>query len=462
MKYRLPSLAFLFLLSIDAFCQLNIPAISWQKCIGGTATEAGYSIQQTDDGGYIMLGNAESTDGDIINHPTGDSLWIAKLSPDRNITWQTFVGEAIYYGGATLNRNIEQTVDGGYIVSGRTVTKLFASGAVDWQTPINTQLVHPSTDGGYIAVVSNNYRPNVTTVTKLNPAGATEWIDTFGVGGGMVANAVAQLQDGSYIVGGVGNQDPGPPSVCYVHIANNGSVLASPGNEGRGQIVSVTPTSDGGYVRLLTRHAYIVGIDKYGVSGNIEWSKQYAFPNSTVNHISQLSDSSFIVSGSLLPSSAAILFRVSKTGDSLWLKDFGGSANDAFNSVCPTNDGGFIAIGSTYSNDGDVSGNHGSSDIWLAKFGQFAADIEKIMPNTNIEIYPNPTTGDFTLETGAENKGYFYLYTLLGQLVASYPITEVKTEIHMVQDIMPGVYIGQFKPFDGSADTKVRIIYQNQ
>ena len=32
------------------------PAIEWQKCLGGTANEVGYSIQPTTDGGYIGVG----------------------------------------------------------------------------------------------------------------------------------------------------------------------------------------------------------------------------------------------------------------------------------------------------------------------------------------------------------------------------------------------------------------------
>ena len=51
-----------------------------------------------------------------------------------------------------------------------------------------------------------------------------------------------------------------------------------------------------------------------------------------------------------------------------WQKCFGGSSDDnAMVSVQQTSDGGYIMTGSTFSNDGDLSGNHGGVDCWVAK-----------------------------------------------------------------------------------------------
>ncbi|WP_353083770.1 T9SS type A sorting domain-containing protein, partial [Flavobacterium sp.] len=51
----------------------------------------------------------------------------------------------------------------------------------------------------------------------------------------------------------------------------------------------------------------------------------------------------------------------------LWQKCLGGVANDYGSSIKQTIDGGYILMGSTSSSNGDVSGNHGGSDIWVAK-----------------------------------------------------------------------------------------------
>lgn len=42
---------------------------------------------------------------------------------------------------------------------------------------------------------------------------------------------------------------------------------------------------------------------------------------------------------------------------------YGGSEGDYLSSVVATNDGDYIAVGATYSNNGDVSGVHGDSDL---------------------------------------------------------------------------------------------------
>ena len=51
----------------------------------------------------------------------------------------------------------------------------------------------------------------------------------------------------------------------------------------------------------------------------------------------------------------------------VWQKCLGGSGDDRAYSIQQTSDGGFIVAGFTWSNDGDVSGNHGQIDYWVAK-----------------------------------------------------------------------------------------------
>jgi len=46
---------------------------------------------------------------------------------------------------------------------------------------------------------------------------------------------------------------------------------------------------------------------------------------------------------------------------------FGGSEAEAANSIQSTADGGYILAGYTFSNDGQVSGNHGKQDAWVIK-----------------------------------------------------------------------------------------------
>ena len=51
----------------------------------------------------------------------------------------------------------------------------------------------------------------------------------------------------------------------------------------------------------------------------------------------------------------------------LWSRCYGGSGSESGYSIRQTSDGGFVVAGYTSSNDGDVSGNHGANDYWIIK-----------------------------------------------------------------------------------------------
>lgn len=66
-------------------------------------------------------------------------------------------------------------------------------------------------------------------------------------------------------------------------------------------------------------------------------------------------------------SSDAWVVKLSLSGDILWQRSLGGNGTDVFKTVTATDDGNFICVGTTRSNDGDVSGLHGGTDIWMVK-----------------------------------------------------------------------------------------------
>ena len=50
-----------------------------------------------------------------------------------------------------------------------------------------------------------------------------------------------------------------------------------------------------------------------------------------------------------------------------WQRTFGGTLNDVPAFSFKTNDNGFITVTETSSNNGDITGFHGGSDIWITK-----------------------------------------------------------------------------------------------
>ena len=63
--------------------------------------------------------------------------------------------------------------------------------------------------------------------------------------------------------------------------------------------------------------------------------------------------------------------KLNADGDLTWKRCVGGSSMDMLLSIQMTSDGGYIAVGNTGSMDGDVTGLHGESDAWVVEFDSF-------------------------------------------------------------------------------------------
>jgi hypothetical protein len=90
--------------------------IQWQKCYGGSGYEKATDVKQCADGGYILVGFSESTDGDVtVNHGDYD-CWVVKTDASGNIQWQQS------YGGSNYDdaHSVVQLSNGDFIVCGYT------------------------------------------------------------------------------------------------------------------------------------------------------------------------------------------------------------------------------------------------------------------------------------------------------------------------------------------------------
>lgn len=92
----------------------------WEQIFGGTNFDDAYSIQQTEDGGFVFTGTTYPVNSYKSN------AWLVKLDQEGNLVWeQTYGGEDAPDNGA----KVQGTSDGGFIIFGRTHT--FGAGSFD-------------------------------------------------------------------------------------------------------------------------------------------------------------------------------------------------------------------------------------------------------------------------------------------------------------------------------------------
>lgn len=86
----------------------------WSKTYGGTGSDVATSISKTSDGGYILTGYSESSDGDTSVNAGFQDYWIVKIDASGTIQWEKSFG----FPGQDQAYKILETSDGNYFVSG--------------------------------------------------------------------------------------------------------------------------------------------------------------------------------------------------------------------------------------------------------------------------------------------------------------------------------------------------------
>jgi len=91
----------------------------WTRTYGGLKTDVGYAVQQTSDGGYIIAGYTNS-------FGTGDwDIYLIRTDKEGDTLWTKTYGGI----GSDMGFSVQQTSDGGYIITGG--TESFGAGDLD-------------------------------------------------------------------------------------------------------------------------------------------------------------------------------------------------------------------------------------------------------------------------------------------------------------------------------------------
>ncbi len=353
------------------------------KTFSGDGNEVGASVLQENDDGYILIGTTSSFGSGL------DDIWLIKTDYQGNQEWSaTFGGDA--NDRASL---IQNTLDGGYIIVGTTssygngsddiwLVKTNEDGSEEWNKIFGEDgdetgsSVQQTNDGGYIVVgtiFSNNNTSDDVWLIKTDAEGNSIWSDAIGGPENDRGAFVQKTTDNGFIiVGTTSSYGNGSYDAWLIKTDSDGNVQWNKtyGGAGNDQGHSVEQTDDEGY--------FIVGcfdcesnesnmwLIKTNREGNEQWSQILGGNSYEWGRFGQQTDDGgYIVTGLTTSlgsgSSDAWLIRLNSQGEEIWDKTFGGVNGDGSSFVQETNDGGYILIGYTtsFSNNG--------SDIWLIK-----------------------------------------------------------------------------------------------
>jgi len=440
MKFILETLPFFLLISQIVFAQT--PDTTWTKIFATPGDDYGEYVEQTSDGGFIIVGTTDSSGTDdvflIKTNSVGDTLWTR--------TYGTY-----HYDYATC---VHQTNDGGYIIFGET----------------------------------DSYDPNFWEglLIKTNSNGDTLWTKHLGNSAFYFFQSGVDLNGSGYVAVGftkIGAADP--EDIWLVKTNDNGDIVWTKtfGGSERDVPSSIYRTTDGGFIISGSTESPSAGdldalLIKTDSDGNLEWSKNYGGTERDIaSDVTQTADGGYIIAGHTESFgyannyTDAWLIKTDNDGDTLWTKTWGSDEHDGAMSVVQTMDGGFVwtgyrkmstfiqdlwivktdadgntlssktyggtfnSIGRCINNKDDgsliITGNYynevtNTRDIWLLNFNPNLTDVE---PNDETKIpetivlkqnYPNPFNPSTTIEFGTPENQFVMLvvYNLLGEQIS--------------------------------------------
>jgi outer membrane protein assembly factor BamB len=360
--------------------------VEWYKTFGGTGGERAECVQQTSDDGFIMVGYTDS-------YGAGEAdVWLIKTDANGNKIWdRTFGGP-----GSEIGNFVQQTTDGGYVIVGSTSS--FGAGCSDiWLIRTDAEgnklwdktsidggfgtfggascdygyCVRQTSDGGLI--VSGQNAADVWLI-KTDSNGNKLWDRTYGAG---VPYSIQETVDGGFIIIAGGR---------LIKIDSNGEQLWENKYEHSGGF-SVQQTSDGGFIMTGVKSVESGGAYQYDALllktdayGNVTWERVFGSPvgEDRGQSVQQTSDGGYIVGGITSSYGAGEydvwVIRTDSDGNKLWDGTFGGSQADEVYSVQQTVDGAYILAGST------LSRGAGYNDVLLLK-------VRDPIPPKNMLIY---------------------------------------------------------------------------
>ena len=408
--------------------------VHWSRTFGGRYDDFANSVQHTNDGGYIIVGDTESYGENGVN------VWLIKTDSNGYKEWsKTYGGKYDDHG-----YSVQQTNDSGYIISGSTfvaghgtamyLIKTDADGNEEWDQKIldkkvGNSFVCDKNNNGYIIAGSIYYNGYNACVMKTDANGYEEWNWTSKKSGHDVAYSIEHA-DGGYIITGYltneGNND-----VHLIKLDLNGNEIWNRTFDGgdyeRGY--SVHQTNDKGFIIAGYTKSYGAGYEdvwliKTDSNGYKEWSKTYGGSRFDIaKSVKQTNDGGYIITGTTYSYGHQTIYpdlwviKADANGNEEWNMTLGGTLTDCGRSILQNSDGSYIIAGYT------SSYGAGHRDVWLIKLDagnppdDLPDDPEPIINKDWEQTFGSPYMKEFGKSCQQTNdKGYIiagYVYNTI-------------------------------------------------
>ena len=369
--------ALLILFAINAYTQ--IPEITWQQCYGTITDDFTFGIVKTENG-YMFAIGVESGDG-LTNYHGSFDIWLVNTDTIGNIIWEKC------YGGssAELPYKLIKKSEDEYFIFGHTGStdgdvQSGNNGWSDlWAVKINAEgdIIWEKTYG---CIGHDNTRDMI-----LTPDGGFVMIDRIGIGGGDVTHFYGVGDCWMAKCDSLGNIEwektlgnDGLDNCVSLTINSSGNIMMIGGAQKHGGLVECYP--DGGYSdvwiveldmqgNILAQYCY--GGSSYDLGFMIlELDEGYVFMGVTYSNDGDVSGLHGPPGGPPYGWGDIWVVRLNEQMEIIWQKCIGGYDEENPHYITQTEDGGFVLFGTTYSNNGDVSGNPsypGNPAIWVVK-----------------------------------------------------------------------------------------------
>ena len=292
--------------------------LNYIKSFGGSNDDEANDIINTSDGGFMVIGSSTSSDGLIQNKMGLESdIILMKFDSDKSIEWVK------NYGGSRDDRgqSVVEVSGIGYALLGYSM----------------------SNDGD----ASNNEGFHDNWVILIDSKGDIIWEKSYGFSGHDHAYNIIKTKDGNLFFNGF---------------------LDVTASRGLGSTKKVGKSIKHGVGEFWCH--------KIDLDGNILWRKYFGGTNNDRSYDSvETSDGDFLIVGSSESNDIDIsspkgsydiwVIKLSSNGDLLWERSYGGSKYETANSIIQSADKKIHILGSTLSNDKNISFQMGSSDFWL-------------------------------------------------------------------------------------------------